>query len=246
MDRIDYNDQTIYVPRSWSEVTLGVYERFYNDNPKTAREKVDYVAKVCDTDPNILLSWASEILAIIIDKIDFIYAVPSFENSPYIDIDGTRYIVNTEDKLTLAQWVDIEELQSNNAGDLSSVLAVVCLKAGEEYDPEKVPERAAMFRAQNMVKILPVVGFFLHYGDVLEQRTQALSKVHQIVSLYRALGSSFLKNGFGIILSTPLQTVKFGAIMIYLRFLLARLTRTLYTKKTNKLRKAKTVSYGKL
>lgn len=236
----------MYVPSSWGDITLGVYERFYNDDPKTTREKIDYVAKVCDTDPKLLLSWASEALAIIIDKIDFIYKLPDINPCPFVDIDGVRYTINTEDKLTLAQWVDIEEFQNKDAGDISSVLAALCLAPGEEYDPDKIAERADMFRAQSVTKVLPLIGFFLNYADVLEQYTRALLEVHQAAGLCRTLGSSFLKIGFGTILLTPLRAVRFGATMIYLRFLLARCSRTLSSGKTAKLPKTKTVNFGSL
>lgn len=47
MVKIEYKNAVINVPTSWDEISLGLYETFYADQPETNRERVAYAAKIC-------------------------------------------------------------------------------------------------------------------------------------------------------------------------------------------------------
>mgnify|MGYP006906849322 FL=1 len=59
--KLEYDNTRISVPESWDDITLGFYESFYDEEPSTARERVEWVAHICNVDSELLLEWPSEV-----------------------------------------------------------------------------------------------------------------------------------------------------------------------------------------
>lgn len=228
---IDYNNVKISVPENWGDITLGFYETFYTEKPQTARDRVAYVAKVCNTDVDILREWPAEVFNIIIDHIGFLFKDNPAQSSPKIIIDKVKYVVSVEEELTLGEWVDIDEVQKRGENTLSNTLAIVCRPAGEKYNHKNNEVRAVMFAAQPVSKVLEVLAFFLSCKRVYEQRTAAYTKLVQSVALLPRSIKPFLKRGGGIKLSTIWLTVKYYSMILLLHYQLQKFLRTCNIKK---------------
>jgi hypothetical protein len=64
---------------------------------------------------------------------------------------------------------------------------VLCRKNGEIYDSkyeaETFEDRKKMFEEQPVIKILPIISFFLHLYTTSEMFSQLYSKVEEVINL---------------------------------------------------------------
>lgn len=234
MVKIEVNNVRVNVPQSWDDITLGQYETFYKDKPETARQRVDYVAKILNIDAAVLLAWPAEVFNTIVDTLGFLFVDNPIEATPVVDVNGTAFIVAIEDKQPLGAWVDAEEAQKADEAVLSSVLAVVCRPAGEDYNYELSDARQKMFAALPMSKVLGVLAFFLRCKSVLDKRTAAYMKLRQTVDLLPRSIKPFLSRGGGIKLSRIWQATKYCALIALLNYRLRKLSHLYSTSAISK------------
>lgn len=222
MIAIEYNKVKISVPESWDDITLGFYETFYTKKPETARERVALVAHICKINADLLLSWPTEVFDTIVKYIDFLFQDNPAKPFPVVEIEGVKYVVPIEDKLSLGAWVDAEEVQKRGENVLSNILAIVCLPTGEDYNYKNNEARAAMFAALPVSKVLGVLAFFLHCKTGLEQRIATYTRLAAVIDqLPRSIKYS-LNRGGGIRLSLIWQTLKYYALIVLLRYQLRK------------------------
>lgn len=242
MVTIEYNGVTVKVPESWDDITLGVYEQVYGEKPEGARERVAVVAKVCNIDAETLLSWPAEVFNTIVGYILFIYGDNPVPPSAVCTIGGTKYIVPVEDELTLGAWVDADEAQKERLNPISSILAIVCRPAGEEYDYKKNEARQKLFAAQPMTRILGVMAFFLHCKQTLEAHSRIYASLCQAADrLPRNIGL-FQNPGTGIKLSRTWPAIRYYYLTRLLRYRLRKYSRSYSTAGTKRLPKTHNAS----
>jgi hypothetical protein len=234
MIQIEYNGKKVIVPESWDEITLGLYETFYTDKPTNAHEQIILVAKVCGTDHNTLLEWPVEIFNRIVEYIGFIFKDNAADACPYVEIEGNKYIVNIEERLSLGEWVDCDEVQNRGENILSNTLSIVCRPAGEKYDFKNNEARRELFAALPVSKVLGVLAFFLRCKNEYDKRTEAYSKLMQAVDLLPKDIKTLLKNGGGIRLLLTWRGIKYYVLMKLLYFRLRRSLHSLNTEKTKR------------
>lgn len=222
MVTLEYNKTKIQVPTSWADVTLGLYETVYTIKPATARERVAYVAKVCQVDPEVLLQWPAEVFSKLVAFVDFLFSEPGVAPSPFIEVEGVRYVVPVEDKVTLGAWVDVDEAQKAGTAVLSNVLAIVCRPAGEAYDYENNQARAAMFAALPVSQVLGALGFFLYCKVALNQHTAAFLKIQAAADLLPRNIGALLSPGAGIKLSQIWRVPRYLVLIALLRYRLRK------------------------
>lgn len=230
MVEIEYNDVKISVPESWDDITLGVYEKFHKQKPVTHRERVTQTALVCGIDPELLLGWPTEVFNEVVRIAGFIFKDTNTEPTPIVDVNGTPYVVPIEDELTLGAYVDADEVQKTSDAVLSNVLAIVCRPAGEKYDHRQNDERAAMFAALPVSKVLGVLGFFLHCKQALDRHTAAYSNLRELGALLPQNIGSLLKRTGGIKLSRIWPTLRYLGLMLSLKNQLRKCLRSYNTK----------------
>lgn len=231
MVTMEYNKVKISVPSNWDDISLGLFESLDISKPTTSRNQVDTVAKLCNIEAELLLSWPAEVYSEIVECIYFIFGDNPAKPSPEIEIEGIKYIVSISDDLTLGEWVDIDEVQKAETNVLSNVLAIVCRPIGESYNHKNNEARAAMFAALPVSKIQGVLAFFLRCKMVYEQRTAAYTKLAQTIDLLPKSIKPFLKRGAGIKLSTTWLMVKYFAMIALLHYQLQKFLRTCNIKK---------------
>lgn len=237
MITIEYNGVTISVPENWDDITLGFYETFSTETPKTSRERVAWVAHVCRVDVELLLGLPCEVFNTIVDGLDFLFKDNPANPISTVEIDGISYVVPIEDKLILGEWIDAEEVQQKGDHVMSNILAIVCRPAGEEYNYENNESRAAMFAALPVSKVLGVLAFFLYYSNALKRRTRLYTKIIELADRLPRNISHLPGRGVGIRLSLIWPTIKYYILMLLLRYHLRRLSTSFCTKGIRKRRR---------
>jgi len=232
MVRIEYDKVEIEVPESWDDITLGFYETFYAEKPGTTRERAAYVAKICRTDADWLLSRPVEVFNRIVEYIGFLFKDNPVSPVPYVETGGVRYTVPVEDEMSLGAWADADEIQKKGENILSNILAVVCRPAGEVYDYKNNETRRAMFAALPVGKVLGVLAFFLRCKTVSDQRTVAYTKLARAYGRLPQNIKPFPSPGAGIRLSRIWPALKYYVLMRLLNCRLRKFLRSCNTVKT--------------
>ena len=225
MKRIRIDNQTVKVPENWNEITLGFYETWYHKKPLTNREKVELTAQICQTEPERLLSAPAKTFNRIAELLSFAFTNNTPTPTPSITIKGIRYTISAGDELTLAQWVDADEVQKSGEKPLSGLLAIVCLPPREKYDPARFDERQQLFASLKMSEALGVLGFFLHCNNRYANLLQTCSELRKATALLLKDTKTFRLGGDGTKLSQIWRAIKFSILMMWLRYRLRRFLR---------------------
>lgn len=198
MKTIEYNEAVIQVPESWADITIGHYEGFYKMEADNEEGAIALIAAVCKTTPEVLRALPAEIFtAHIQNTINFVFTDNELPESAVIDISGGKWMVHTEDKITLGEWVDVEQAQKGN-NPLSGTLAVICRPVNEPYDATRTEEREALFRELPVDTVRPLLGFFLRCKTASEQLTQGYGSIAQAVAALPQNIKSLVMPGGGI------------------------------------------------
>ena len=233
MKRIQINKQTVNVPENWDDITLGFYESWFDKTPSSHREKVDLTAKICCTDPALLLNASPAAFNRITSMLSFLFDEQIPDPLPVIEVKGVKYMAPIREELTMAQWVDADEIRWGNEKNLSGLLAVVCLPQGEKYDPARFDERQQMFASLKMSKVLGMLGFFLLYKNRYESLSQTCLKLRETAAQFLKDTKIFRRDGGGIRLSQMWRRIKLLLLTLWLHYRLRRFLHLFATKSKN-------------
>lgn len=187
---IDFGEWT--VPVSWDEITLKQYqdiERLYEgkDESFDVRKVLHILTNHTEDEVNML---PVDFLEKIMEKLSFI-TKPIKEEEPrnWIDIDGERYMVHTENKLKTGEYISSDTVLKGDKHNYAGLLAILCRKDGELYDSrfeaEVLDDRIRLFENQPITKVLPIIGFFFELYITSMTPTLLSSKVRELVDLTR-------------------------------------------------------------
>lgn len=186
---IDFGE--IKVPTSWNDISLLTYEsieRYYKDKPDKEFNVIDVLDILTDKSKDEINQLPAEFLNSILTKLSFLATEPEVgKPSNKITIDGEEYSINVMEKMKLGEYVAVDAVLKNNKYDYASMLAVLCRKKGEIYDSkyeaETFEDRKKMFEEQPVIKILPIISFFLRLYTTSEMFSQLYSKVEEAINL---------------------------------------------------------------
>lgn len=178
------------VPTKWEDVTLEMFqkiEKYYSDKDKDfdVREVLDIFTNHTRDEINQLpINFTDKLL----NELSFLKEQPNYgDASPKIEIDGEEYCINVMEKLKTGEYVAIDTILKNDSHDYISILAVLCRKNGEIYDSkfeaEVFEERQKLFAKQPIMKIMPLISFFLSLYIVRMTHSQLYSEVEEGLNL---------------------------------------------------------------
>ena len=178
------------VPTKWEDVTLEMFqkiEKYYSDKDKDfdVREVLDIFTDHTRDEINQLpINFTDKLL----NELSFLKEQPNYgDASPKIEIDGEEYCINVMEKLKTGEYVAIDTILKSDPHDYISILAVLCRKNGEIYDSkfeaEVFEERQKLFAKQPVLKIMPLVSFFLSLYIVRMTHFQLYSEVEEGLNL---------------------------------------------------------------
>lgn len=190
------------VPKSWDEVTLKQYqeiERYYDGKEENfdVRKVLHILTNHTEDEINML---PIDFLEKIMGSLSFLQE-PIKEEEPrnWIDIDGERYTVHTEQQLKTGEYIASDTALKGDKHNYAGLLAILCRKEGELYDSkfeaEVLEDRIKLFEKQPITKILCIIGFFLQLYITYMTPTLLSSKVREAIVLTRKDIEISVKNG---------------------------------------------------
>ena len=177
---------SITVPTSWDELTLKQFseiERYYAGQDEEKQfNAIDVLHILIGKDKDYIMSIPSEFLDSILKKLSWLGEEPKYgEPTNKVIIDGEEYKVNVQNKLKLGEYTATESVRKDNTYNYAAILAILCRKEGEIYDSkfenEVLPSRIELFEKQPMMKVMPLVFFFINLYVTLQMSTQLYSEV---------------------------------------------------------------------
>ena len=180
------------VPSKWEDIDLGTYqelERFYEGKDESFDiRKVVHI--LCHKTEDEINSLPIDFLEKIMEKLLFLQEKPTEEEPRnWVDIDGERYTVHTENKLRTGEYIASDTVIKGDRHNYAALMAILCRKDGEVYDSrfenEVLEDRIKLFEKQSVVKILPIISFFLQLYIISMSPTLLSSKVEEAIDLTR-------------------------------------------------------------
>lgn len=185
---IDFGKWT--VPTKWDDVTLEMFqkiEKYYSSKDKDfdVRDVLDiFTDHTRDEIDQLPINFTEKLM----NELSFLKEQPNYgDASPKIEIDGEEYCINVMEKLKTGEYVAIDTILKSDPHDYISILAVLCRKNGEIYDSkfeaEVFEERQKLFAKQPIMKIMPLLSFFLSLFIVRMTHSQLYSEVEEGLNL---------------------------------------------------------------
>lgn len=194
MDKLEEKDVidfgSWHCPTKWDDVTLEMFqkiEKYYSDKDKDfdVREVLDiFTDHTREEIDQLPIDFTDKLL----NELSFLKEQPKYgDASPKIKIDGEEYCINVMEKLKTGEYVAIDTILKNDSHDYISILAVLCRKNGEIYDSkfeaEVFEERQKLFAKQPIMKIMPLISFFLSLYIVRRTHSLLYSEVEEGLNL---------------------------------------------------------------
>ena len=178
------------VPTSWNEVSLKMYseiERYYDGKEENfdIRKVIHILCNKTEDEVNML---PMDFLEKIMEKLSFLQTKPNEEEPRnWIEINGERYTVHTENKLRTGEYIASDTAIKGDKHNYAAILAILCRKDGEIYDSrfenEVLEERIKLFEVQPITKVLAIINFFLSLYIISMTPTLLSSKVREAIDL---------------------------------------------------------------
>jgi hypothetical protein len=179
---------SISVPKSWGELNLKTFqeiERYYTEQDEEKEFNIiDVLHILIGKDKDYIMSLPSEFMEKIVSQLSWLGEEPKHgEPTNKMKINGEEYIVNFQSKLTFGEYTATEMVRKDNPHNYAAILAILCRKEGEKYDStfenEVLPSRIEMWEKQPMMKVMPILFFFINLFVTLQMSTQLSSEVEE-------------------------------------------------------------------
>lgn len=187
---IDYGKWT--VAKSWNELSLKQFqeiEKYYSEKDKKFDVR-DVLELFTDHSRDEIDQLPIEFVERILGSLNWLYESPEWGDAKSsVEIDGERYIVNTQEKLKVGEFVAVDTAIKADKHNYAAILAILCRKEGELYDAkfenEVLGSRIEMWEKAPVTKVMPIVSFFLQCFMVLQMPSQLSSEVEQAINHIR-------------------------------------------------------------
>lgn len=167
MEKIDLGNYKIAT--NWDEVTLNMWcdylRKVADSEDKKTVDIISLLECFSNIPRNVIYQIPSDLFGKILNKMNFLNKSPKNESSNKIEINKEIYSINIEDKLTVKEYLDLQTIIENDKFNYQYILALLCRKQDEKYNEkfisDNMEQRAKMFEEQPIIKILPLINFFL-------------------------------------------------------------------------------------
>lgn len=215
-----FGDWTI--PTSWEGVTLEMYQKLEEIYEGENVDIRDIIACLANKERKDVDELPTEFFEELLKSIAFIKEKPETpEPSSSIEISGEAYQINIMEKLKTGEFIDSQMALEGDKHNYALLFAILCRKENEVYNDEFIanilPERVELFKKQPIMKILPLVGFFLQVWKISVLPFLLSSKVEEAIDLTVDDIKSSRKGGVGKALSSALWIRKLRKLKKQLR-----------------------------
>ena len=197
---IDYGEWII--PNKWDDVTLFQYQqitKYYSDKEKKfdLRDVLEIFTNHTRDEINQLpVEFAEKIM----NELSFVNEEPKYGDATNtIEIDGEKYSINVMQKLKTGEYLAVDTVLRADNYNYAAILAILCRKEGEIYDTkfenEMLDNRIELFKNISLMKVMPLVSFFLQRYMISTMPTLLSSEIKEGISHIRKDLEISAKNG---------------------------------------------------
>ena len=176
------------VPQSWDELTLGKFqelERFYDGDENERKFDVrDVLDLMTDRTKDEINELPIEFTDSLLRKMYWLHEQPNFgKPSNKITIDGVQYTVHNENEMKFGEYVALDTAMKGDKHNYAAMLAILCRKEGEIFDAkfenEILPSRIEFWKNVSVMKVMPIVSFFLELSSMSLQVSQLSLEIQE-------------------------------------------------------------------
>ena len=177
------------VPSSWDELTLGKFqelERLYDTEDGNERkfDVRDVLDLMTDRTKDEINELPIEFTDSLLRKMYWLHEQPDFgKPSNKITIDGVQYTVHNENEMKFGEYVALDTALKGDKHNYAAMLAILCRKEGEKFDAkfenEILPSRIEFWKNVSVMKVMPIVSFFLELSSMSLQVSQLSLEIQE-------------------------------------------------------------------
>ena len=177
------------VPQSWDDLTLGKFqelERLYDgDDDKERKFDVrDVLDLMTDRTKDEINELPIEVTDMLLRNMYWLHEQPDFgKPSNKVTIDGVQYTVHNENEMKFGEYVALDTALKGDKHNYAAMLAILCRKDGEIFDAkfenEILPSRIEFWKNVSVMKVMPIVSFFLELSSMSLQVSQLSSEIQE-------------------------------------------------------------------
>ena len=175
------------VPSSWDDLTLGKFqelERLYDGEEERKFDVRDVLDLMTDRTKDEINELPIEFTDSLLRKMYWLHEQPQFgKPSNKITIDGVQYTVHNENEMKFGEYVALDTALKGDKHNYAAMLAILCRKDGEIFDAkfenEILPSRIEFWKSVSVMKVMPIVSFFLELSSMSLQVSQLSLEVQE-------------------------------------------------------------------
>ena len=177
------------VPQSWDDLTLGKFqelEKLYDgDDDKERKFDVrDVLDLMTDRTKDEINELPIEFTDMLLRKMYWLHEQPDFgKPSNKVTIDGVQYTVHNENEMKFGEYVALDTALKGDKHNYAAMLAILCRKEGEIFDAkfenEILPSRIEFWKNVSVMKVMPIVSFFLELSSMSLQVSQLSLEIQE-------------------------------------------------------------------
>ena len=177
------------VPSSWDDLTLGKFqelERLYDTEDGNERkfDVRDVLDLMTDRTKDEINELPIEFTDSLLRKMYWLHEQPDFgKPSNKVTIDGVQYTVHNENEMKFGEYVALDTALKGDKHNYAAMLAILCRKDGEIFDAkfenEILPSRIEFWKNVSVMKVMPIVSFFLELSSMSLQVSQLSSEIQE-------------------------------------------------------------------
>lgn len=206
------------VPSSWDDLTLGKFqelERLYDTEDGNERkfDVRDVLDLMTDRTKDEINELPIEFTDSLLRKMYWLHEQPDFgKPSNKVTIDGVQYTVHNENEMKFGEYVALDTALKGDKHNYAAMLAILCRKEGEIFDAkfenEVLPSRIEFWKNVSVMKVMPIVSFFLELSSMSLQVSQLSSEIQEGINHILKHIETSKRNGVFSALYTKWQTRK--------------------------------------
>ena len=177
------------VPSSWDDLTLGKFqelERLYDGEEDKERkfDVRDVLDLMTDRTKDEINELPIEFTDMLLRKMYWLHEQPDFgKPSNKVTIDGVQYTVHNENEMKFGEYVALDTAMKGDKHNYAAMLAILCRKEGEIFDAkfenEILPSRIEFWKNVSVMKVMPIVSFFLELSSMSLQVSQLSLEIQE-------------------------------------------------------------------
>lgn len=175
------------VPSSWDDLTLGKFqelERLYDGDEERKFDVRDVLDLMTGRTKDEINELPIEFTDSLLRKMYWLHEQPDFgKPSNKVIIDGVQYTVHNENEMKFGEYVALDTALKGDKHNYAAMLAILCRKDGEIFDAkfenEVLPSRIEFWKNVSVMKVMPIVSFFLELSSMSLQVSQLSLEIQE-------------------------------------------------------------------